>query len=688
MLHVARAAGSALAAWLAVTAGAAAEPSDLVKLFPSECEVELSQEGLARLDLPAAVLAASKPDLSDLRLFEAQSGKEVPFLVTSLGAGALEVGERAEGRITGVRRDELRRETGPPRLREVYDLDVPATVLAGGSRLTVDVRRPEFVARVTVATLDADGVEHPEIEDGSVFRLSGAHHAERTWLELPPSPSAPAAGRLRVSLEHEEPAYLEPAFHFERGRSLAGTGRLTLALEAQAGPAAAGKTVLDLARPRGLVPSLLRASAETPTFDRAIVVRDLGQGAAGEVLATGRLWRVQAVAAVEALELSLSASRGERLRVEIDDGDSPPLAGLSFTAVVPQPVLVFSSEAPPADGPELLLRFGGGRAHRPRYDLAAFAPPGAGRIEGQRAEALAALYDLARLAVASAGPVRPNPAYDVAPALAFAMRPGARIETGAFAKRRALRVAPSPEGLARLRLSAEDLAVLRPDLGDARIADAAGRQWPYLLAPAAASVVVELAVRGPEPVERGSRYVLTSPVAPLCAAALTLEVDSPYFDRPFTLRATGENGSDLRGRLARPIGSGEPLGLDLSPLPGFAALELRVEDGDDAPLALRAARASVPVPDLFLAAPAGEYALLLGAPAEAAPRYDLERVRDVVLAVGAAAVEPGRLEPNPDYSLTSRLRGRAGLETALLWIALGGAVLTLLVLTLRLARKG
>jgi hypothetical protein len=61
---------------------------------------------------------------------------------------------------------------------------------------------------------------------------------------------------------------------------------------------------------------------------------------------------------------------------------------------------------------------------------------------------------------------------------------------------------------------------------------------------------------------------------------------------------------------------------------------------------------------LHVTAPEGSYALLLGAPRREPPRYELERVREVVLAVQAAPIEAGPLQANPDYSLRARLQGR------------------------------
>ena len=108
-------------------------------------------------------------------------------------------------------------------------------------------------------------------------------------------------------------------------------------------------------------------------------------------------------------------------------------------------------------------------------------------------------------------------------------------------------------------------------------------------------------------------------------------------------------------------------------------------------MAFRAARVSVREQDLYLAAPAGSYALLLGNDEAKAPSYELERVRDVVLAVGTGAAEPAALIENPTYSLRARLATGEGLErtvpVVVLWVVLVAAVVVLTAVTLRLARR-
>jgi hypothetical protein len=299
------------------------------------------------------------------------------------------------------------------------------------------------------------------------------------------------------------------------------------------------------------------------------------------------------------------------------------------------------------------------------------------------------LYDPLRLAVAGLGEVAPNPAFDPTPALAFAMRPAAALDARRYTHRQPFHAAPSSEGLLAVELALELLAVARADLADVRVVDAAGNQWAYLVERDAAVVTRDLPMHGPRTEEGVSRYEIALPVAPASLDALVLHAGAPYFDRAFTLEAEGVEGPAYRagtGRLTRRRGDPRPVRI---PVDGsrVTALELSVPDGDDAPLDFERAEGRFGVPRLYLPAPEGEYALLAGSPDETAPVYELERVREMVLAVAAATATPGTVDRNPDYSAAARLARGRGLHTLLLWSAIVLVVGVLAWMTLRLARE-
>jgi hypothetical protein len=658
---------------LALAGAARAEaPAGLSRLFPLQAEVHAEQGGLARLPLPAEVLVEVRPDLSDLRVFD-PAGSEIPFRVDSdERAAPQEAVVRLEARVLDVERERGETpETGAPWVREAYVLAAPDASPEGrGWELVVDSGLARFVRRVELVAREPDGSFAYAAGSSPLFRLDS--HTQRTRIAVP----AGVPGDLGVVISGHEGAFLEPSFRFESARTPLEADRLEIPLRELARGRSDGETWIELARPRGVAPDLLRIATTSLAFVREVRVRDVRPGEADRRLGRGEVFRVTDV---EHLELALATALGDRLRVEIADGDSPPLAELAFTGVVRRPTLVLPLAA---GAPAAWLRFGGGRAFRPQYDLVRLDAGGPAR------EA----YDPSRLAAASLGAIEPNPSYDATPALAFAMHPGAAADAALFEHRRALRVEPSAEGLARLRLAPEDLARARADLADVRLVDAAGRQWPFLLERETAQVEVAADV-SVEPLSGGrSRYRIAPHVRPVPADALVLEAKAPFFQRAFQLRdAAAKEGAPLAsGQLAKDARRPAPATI---PLGGarVGELALDVVDGDDAPLEWSAARVVVPLPDLYAAAPSGDYWLLLGQPDAAPPRYELEAVRELVLGVASAEAEAGALEPNPEFRASARLTsgggGRALLEHGLIWGALIAAVAVLSGITLRIVRQ-
>ena len=684
----------------------AGEPARLRTLFPRQAPVEAEAGRLVRLVLPPEVLAACRPDLSDLRLFDA-AGAEVPFLVDGgwQPERRLDLERTFTPELGAVERSRTDRDTGPSRFRESYTLEIPSDLPRDAPwELEVVTARPRFVKQVEVTAPGPVAADGERIGEGSVFRLTDPAR-ERTAVPL----LAFNATRLTVVLEGEDGAYLEPVFRLRTGHSVTGRERAAVPLTVSARREEGGRTVVDLERPRGLVPDALRIATTTAAWSRPIEVWDEGPGSAGSALGRATLFRVQALTAVEDLEVPLAPARGDRLRVVLGDGDSPPLADLAFSAVVRRPALLFTlpeaagaggagpgtAGAGGTGGPAVAtLLFGGARAFRPSYDLANLPPALTRRATGTAAEVAERLYDPAQVAEARLGPIAANPDFDPAPALAFAHHPGAELDARLYRFRRPLAARPSPEGLVRLRLAPEDLAQARPDLADLRIADGAGRQWAYLLERDAAEERQPVTIDGPESEDGTSRYRLDLATSPATVVQIVLETDAPYFDRAFTLTGTAPNGGGhgggevplARGRLVRRAGDPRPVAFAFAPV-RLESLELVVEDGDDAPLEFSSGAATLPLPEVYFAAPAGDYALLLGDPEAGPPRYELARVRGVVLAVAADDAEAGPLDENPAFSRRARLATAPGLQSVLLWVALGLAVVVLAGLTLRLARR-
>jgi hypothetical protein len=663
----------------------AQDGTDLARLFPRELPVR-APEGPARLALPADVLTHARPDLADVRLFDA-SGYEQPYLVDS---GARPAGAPAAPvPVTATPVAAARRVVGAD-YQEVFDLPPPpAPAQATPSRveLVLGARAPEFVRDVQVVALLPGGAPGPVLADTSVFRFQAP---VRERLRVPLGELPPGAVGVRVTLGEQLAARtgvrllwplgwtrdaLTPTFAYARVYEQRDPPTLAIPLEpAPEDPARArsleqGVTELRLALPRGIRPDRLRLESSSANFVREVSVRDERRAIGG-----GAVYRIDALRdrGGEELEIPVDFARGDVLSVRVVDGDSPPLEGLRVVAVVRRPSIVYLS------GGDAILRYGGGRIRAPRYDIAAIAGVGlADRLLAGGA-----------VAEAEAGDPRDNPRFDAAPALGFLARPGVAVDLTKYTHLADVEVPDAREGIVRLRVPAEALAAARADLRDLRVVDADGRQWPYVASKAErAPVELPLQVGPVERDGRKSRYALRLPVARATVASVRLDVDARFVERGYTLRGLDDDGEEVvvsSGVLSRDPASSAPVALGGS-FTRVSDLVLEVDDGDDAPLVVRGARLVMELPELLVAAPAGRYRLVAGFDAADAPDYELSRARALVDAVPYGEARVGAVVANPAHRAPSFFE-RTGWQTTALWAALAVAVLVLGGLTLRLAR--
>lgn len=662
----------ALSALLAASPGAGPR---LEQLFPTEAEIFVNQSGLSQLELTPEVLAQCKPDLSDLRIFDG-NGNEVPFAVNR--GRPLETTRSSqiagEGRILKAYQEKLRSEPRRVLLRETLEVAVPPSPAVHHHwNLLFESNREHFAQRLQVYSLDPEGQSSLLVSNASIFRLSQGR-AEGLTVELPPF----EATKVSLVLTSEDPDFLEPKIRFESVAESVHHRELVVPLSAVSTEHADGKTVIDLVKPRGIIASQLRITTSTGSFDRPVVVFDASAGTQQRQLAEGTVFRINTAAPVEGLEVSLAPSRGEKLRVQIGDRDSPPLKDLLFYAVVEQPSLVFDLTLSDRTGAAGILRFGGGRSHLPRYDLARV-------LEGQDDPGSR------RFAPARLGPLRSNPNYDARPALGFAMQPGAPLDPRVYSHQRSLQIGKPRDGLTKLILSPEDLSILRADIADVRVIDSQQRQWPYLLQMNASTLWIPLLDSTAERQRQGTHYRLELPHTGLVADQLELQPHAQYLTRAFRVLAANSEGMQqvlAEGRLSRSAEDvpREPM---LIPLIQVRAngLELIVNDGDDAPLSWDSIRVRIPLPAMHIAAPPGQYLLLLGDPEAAAPRYEIANLRETVLAIDSVSASTGPLIQNSLYQRRARLASGTGPQTVLLWVALGLAVLVLSAVTLRLVKQ-
>lgn len=656
-----------------VTGPAHAQPRDPSRLFPHQAAISLGGDAgeLHRLPLPADVLTRARPDLSDVRIHIA-SGQDVPFVIDSGARPWPEDATPPTFAVQPVRVDRRieRGESLASIWREVLDVAPPGRAPDGTRwRVTLTSARPRFVRTVVIRLID--GPDVVELARGSIYRFQDPLR-EQTTLALPELPATrTAAPMVQIELWGEG-EYVEPQVYFTASREPPSPLTLALPLELAARRSQDGATRLELARPSGLRPDRIRVVTTEANFHRRVRVVDLAQGQAPREIGRGEIYRIRDLEGAELLTLDVGAAEGERLEIEVIDGDSPPLAGLGVEVVVRQPVLLFGAPYEPA-----MLRFGGGRALAPRYDLGALSHTWVGeqmRSRGTRE--------------ASLGERGANPGFDDAPALGFAMRAGRVEDLARFTHEAPVTIAETREGLTRIRVPAALLAHARGDLADARVVDGEGRQWPYLRASDDAPELLVLTAARPLVSERRSTYALELPVARVEARRLRVHTDAPFVSRPVHVRGIGEEGRwvDLhQGTLQRDQHRTGPIELDLWG-PRVSRIELRIEDGNDAPLEVSSIELEVPTPWLYVAAPAGTYRLLVGDVEAQAPRYEIEQARSLVMAVQAGEGVVGEARANPAH-VAPAWHEAAELSTWIVWGVLLLAVLVLGAVTLRLARS-
>lgn len=644
---------------------AAAQPADPGRLFSHAATVTVGSDwGAAhRLPLTAEVLSICRPDLSDVRLYDADQ-REVPWMLDS-ATRVLTPETEVLSDLGAPTLETPRHETeGPTRApiawHEAYVISGPGEPPSRGAwDLVLATVLPHFVDRVRVVAVDADGTER-ELATAGVFRLTGP---TRERLAIPVD--APGNGHVRVELSGTD-GFLEPTFRWVATRRARSAEALVIPLTITRTAHESGVTTLEIARPEGVMPEALRFVTTTSTFSRAVHVE------AGPRTIDDAIWRVPGDAGVESFDVRIPPARTPSIVVRIDDQDSPPLEGLAVSAVLARPVLVFFTSAG-------TLRFGGGRVRAPRYDLDALQGSWAidQVLDGRSTPDDAVL-----------GVVQRSPSFTEEPALAFLHRAGAAVPAGDHAYAAALEVPSAREGASRFVLDAAALARGREDLADLRIVDASGAQWPYLLRDAE-PLAMDVTLSAPTQVEDETRYEVTLPAPFVTASELVLDPDVALLQRPF--RAVGVN---VRGDEV-PLTStylnrylDEDTGPITTPLDGrrVSAMSFFVADGGEAPLAFRSASVRIPTREVVLLAPPGSYRVLVGQETASAPTYDIEAAAGLLDTIPLDDATLGALAPNPSHHEPTFWE-RTGTSTIALWAVLVVAILVLGALTWRVARE-
>lgn len=645
---------SALTLALGVLVGNAAHAQDgeLTRLFPQVAELSGSG-GLCRLDVPAAVLSEAQPDFSDVRIVDTE-GLEVPFLIDQA-----QVRWPSDGPppVASLVPTEITRQRSGLRSVEEVLVRLPDTPLPPGANwnIVVGSAAVSFVRQYTL--MDSEGAP---VAEGSVFRLQSPLRARLEILLPNGQPGTEFRIRFAGEIGHFEPSFQIQATGMNRRGARLETPLVVADLNVES-----DSTSVELERPPGVVPSRLRFTTTSSFFARRVHVFDLREGRDPIEIGEGDIFRAQEAGA-EYLEIPLSRSSGDRLRVVIEDGDSPSLAGIHIVSLTLQPSLFYEC----AEGQKLY--FGGGRAGQPRYDTQRFG----GTMLG---EAIAR-GEYTEAAVADA---RPNDVFDDGPALAYLMRAGRVVDRSLFTTSVPVFVQGAREGVSRVEPTVGLLARAAADLHDVRIVDAEGQQWPYVRAPSDAKVEVPLRV---ERTEEGSTstYSLSSPEGSVELRRLFVTATSEFVRRPFELRGLQSDDTYVtlaRGELNR--GPDGPERMEIA-MNHRGPMELVVQDGNDAPLNLDVIGV-IDAPVFYLIAPDGSYELLAGSEIEP-PSYEVASALPLILATAVGRARVGEAADNPAFA-PPPVPARFETEEIVVWAVLLFGVLILGFFTWRAARE-
>lgn len=639
--------------------------------------------GFVALALPPELMGAAQADLRDLRLV-ADDGHEVAFALDRVEAR--EVARRWAVRLVDTRAERRRRtvwivDLGEPRQFDTVELRVDGS---------------DFAKRVQLELSDDRAQWQTAVEDAGIFEREWNGRVRHTTLALP---EARTARYLRLTADDRQSAPITVSGATAMiARPLPGE-RWSRRVESPASELHADKdgtgatSCYNLDAVARLPFDRIEIEAGDAAFSRRATLRQertVNQRPQVATLGSGTIYRVPAEEGTgRAANLRLDAwpPATGKLWLYVVNGDSPPLRNVRVTVSGVATRLLFASAE--AAGP-LTLYYGNPTTRMPIYDLQALQS----RLGAQP-----------RFASATAGPEKPNPRFRETPPMRFVAGDGATVETRQWKLTRRLTL-PAREDIYTATLAAADLGGLQPDFGDLRIVNGKGRQVPFIIEPGVAEREVTFVFEPvPRPARRGenhvSRYRLAvnddgGKATSLPLRELRLNFAEQFFSRPARLVVPGRDPRHgervlFSGRLARSGNERRPVRIALDG-DRRSELFLEIEEGDNAPLTLLAAKAAVAAPRVvFKLKPSeGGYRLLLGNAKAAPPRYDIQSLRQELLAYSATPVRDGDIGPlevNTAYRRSAADYFQTAPPTLALWGVLLVAVAGLLALTVRLLKK-
>jgi Protein of unknown function (DUF3999) len=615
--------------------------------FRYERAVTPGAAGPNRLDVDVTLLAGAEPGLRDVRLVDAQDREVGYMLVTPQVTDA----RWAAGRLLPI---------ASTKNHSGFEVDLGKALLV--DRLRLDGIAAPFLKRAVIEG-SGDRARWTLLAEATVFDLP---EERLRWTEVPF-----AAGEyryVRVTWDDRASARVQGDVSASARERLpaAATSPLTAEVRFAKRTSEPGKSRYRLDLPGSHLPiATLQIVVPTGNVLRHAIVTEprMGNGQVTPAHLGSAQLKQQQIGELVASEMKIkiAAPVGRELDLVIDDGNNPPLGITRVTAELePQPWIYF--ETP--DRAPLRIRYGNEAAKAPSYDIEAVRD----RVREQRVA-------IATLAA--------EPGLDRVVTQAKMTIPlGAAVERAQFRTTR--RILAGPVGLSVLVLDADVLA-RSPFLADVRIADPEGRQVPYLVERRAEPLSLRLTVPARRAEQSMSVYAIDLPYDKWPEGTrLVLETESRVFERSVTLRRAADSHRNREAAVLETAAwsSADPelvppaLSFDIPS--GVGAIELVIDEGDNAPLPIASAKLLLPSSALRFYHPGTTLSLLYGNPRANPPRYDL------------ALLAP-RLFGEPAHELSlGPVDAQAAEETPdrkIFWIAIAVAAVVLMVLLARLLRN-
>jgi hypothetical protein len=380
-------------------------------------------------------------------------------------------------------------------------------------------------------------------------------------------------------------------------------------------------------------------------------------------LGNAKLRRAERDGAVAAqLTIPITFPQGAELELTVDDANNPPLQLAGIVAqLAPLPAIYFES----ADGAPLIARYGDARREAPHYDL-----------EASRKFAMKAATANATWSTADATTLAGRDEQEQIPTA------GAPLDSKAFRYRRS--VAPAERALTSLLLDADVLSRSNA-LADVRLVDAEDRQVPYVVETRPDPLKLALTIDAPRRDGSTSIYRFALPYTTLPeGTSIALTTSAHVFERHVTLRADRDDEArnnpqtlDNMWWRSTDASSPAPALVCTCDLRGVRALEIVIDEGDNAALPITSAGLLIPSRALRFFHPGGPLRLLYGNPASSAPRYDLSLLAPRLFEQAANEIALGPMQKAEGTTETSHEPWVFGAVIAVAVIALLGVIVAL-----------